>query len=91
MKSILKLALILMLLTSVGSVGVITAQSDCAYQELPMLTEQVDAGTLPPICDRLPEDPFVFEGGLTLPLEIINPEIGQFGGEMIFPSSWTRS
>ena len=43
-----------------------------AFQEAPMLTEMVNAGTIPPLAERLPEEPLVVE-----PIEI-----GQYGGEM---------
>ncbi len=48
-----------------------------------MLAEQVERGELPPVAERLPEDPYVVE-----PLE----EIGQYGGTAqvatIRPESW---
>lgn len=44
-----------------------------AYNEAPMLKALVDAGKLPPVEERLPEEPFVVE-----PFE----EIGQYGGTL---------
>jgi peptide/nickel transport system substrate-binding protein len=41
-----------------------------AFAEAPMLTEMVNAGTIPPLAERLPENPLVVE-----PIEI-----GQYGG-----------
>ncbi len=41
------------------------------YQEAPQLAEQVKAGTLPPVEERLPETPFVLE-----PIE----SVGKYGG-----------
>ena len=41
------------------------------YKEAPMLADQVAAGTLPPVADRLPETPMVVE-----PFE----SVGQYGG-----------
>ncbi|MEX2501313.1 MAG: ABC transporter substrate-binding protein [Trueperaceae bacterium] len=41
------------------------------YDEAPMLAEQVEAGDLPPVEERLPDEPLVFE-----PVD----EIGQYGG-----------
>ncbi|CAA9543763.1 MAG: ABC transporter, substrate-binding protein (cluster 5, nickel/peptides/opines) [uncultured Thermomicrobiales bacterium] len=43
-----------------------------AFQEAPMLKAMVDAGTLPPVAERISEEPLVVE-----PIEI-----GQYGGEM---------
>ncbi len=40
------------------------------YTESPLLAEQVKAGTLPPVEDRLPENPLVVEA----------TEVGQYGG-----------
>ena len=44
---------------------------DSAYGEAPMLAEMVEAGTLPPVDERLPLEPLVIE-----PFN----EIGQYGG-----------
>ena len=43
------------------------------YKEAPMLRVKVAAGELPPVEERLPEEPMVIE-----PLE----EIGQYGGTL---------
>lgn len=43
-----------------------------SFAEAPMLTELVNAGSLPPLAERLPEEPLVVE-----PIEI-----GQYGGEI---------
>jgi peptide/nickel transport system substrate-binding protein len=48
----------------------LTAQ-DMTYNEAPALAEKVAAGELPPVAERLPEEPLVLE-----PVE----EIGQYGG-----------
>jgi peptide/nickel transport system substrate-binding protein len=40
------------------------------YNEAPMLAEMVSAGTLPPVTERLPENPLVYQGA----------EIGTYGG-----------
>lgn len=45
---------------------------DMAYQEAPQLASLVEAGQLPPVEERLPENPMVLE-----PLE----SIGQYGGD----------
>lgn len=41
------------------------AAAETAYTEAPMLTEMVNAGELPPVEERLPEDPQV----------LVNPEV----------------
>ena len=52
------------------------------FQKAPMLAEQVAAGTLPPLQQRLPTDPVV--------LQPIN-NIGQYGGTArIFRSDWDK-
>ena len=64
------LAIILWLLLSV-SVTVANAQSLNDYSEAPMLAERVAAGELPPVEERLPQNPLVVE-----PVE----RIGDYGG-----------
>lgn len=49
------------------------------YTEAPMLAEQVQAGELPPVEERLPENPLVLE-----PLE----EIGTYGGTLRRGTAW---
>jgi peptide/nickel transport system substrate-binding protein len=46
-----------------------------AYQEAPMLTEQVDAGALPAVDERVPSEPLVLE-----PRE----SVGTYGGDLRF-------
>jgi len=42
------------------------------YQESPMLRERVEAGELPPVEERLPDEPLVVEV----------PEVGEYGGSL---------
>ncbi len=56
----------------------------CAYNEAPMLAEQVAAGTLPGVCDRLPVEPLVLGEGLAVDPDWVDIEIGEYGGEMIY-------
>jgi len=51
------------------------------YNEAPMLKELVEAGELPPVEERLPEEPLVIE-----PIE----EIGQYGGTIRTPCVLTN-
>jgi len=61
----------------------LSAAAALAYNEAPMLRVKVAAGELPPVEERLPEEPSVVE-----PLE----EIGQYGGTLyvfpLNPSPW---
>ena len=42
------------------------------YQEAPMLRERVEAGELPPVDERLPDEPLVVDV----------PEVGEYGGSI---------
>ena len=42
------------------------------YQEAPMLRERVEAGELPPVDERLPDEPLVVDV----------PEVGEYGGSV---------
>ncbi|MEQ8674458.1 MAG: ABC transporter substrate-binding protein [Aggregatilineales bacterium] len=68
------LSLSLMVLVS----GIVSAQ-DTTYSEAPMLAELVAAGELPPVEERLPEQPFVIDG----------EAIGEYGGtwRRVFPEN----
>ena len=70
-KYVIRYFIVLLLLILAGSV----IAQDMMYSEAPMLTELVEAGELPPVEDRLPENPLV-----VTPLEI-----GQYGG------TWRRA
>ena len=50
-----------------------------AYKEAPMLADLVAAGTLPPVEERLPDEPLV-----TTPVE----SIGKYGGTLLTASWW---
>ena len=56
---------------------------DCMYGEAPMLAEMVAAGDLPSVCERLPDNPLVAGAGIYLPVSLLMPEIGSYGGELI--------
>jgi peptide/nickel transport system substrate-binding protein len=49
----------------------VTIEPPSGYSEAPMLKEMVDAGTLPPVEERLPENPL-----MVLPIK----SVGQYGG-----------
>jgi peptide/nickel transport system substrate-binding protein len=67
-----KILLVVSILALVMILGA-TSLSAQTYQESPMLTAKVDAGELPPVNERLPENPAV-----------ITPfnEVGQYGGQL---------
>ena len=67
--------LTVMLLSGVICLIGVTSALAITYNEAPMLRTKVAAGELPPVGERLPEEPSVIE-----PLE----EIGQYGGRLIY-------
>ncbi len=68
----LKRSIVLLILLSLLVPIVPTlAQDDEGYNEAPMLAEMVAAGELPPVAERLPENPLV-----VVPVE----SVGQYGG-----------
>jgi peptide/nickel transport system substrate-binding protein len=50
------------------------------YNEAPMLAELVKAGKLPPVEERLPEEPLVYKEGEEVLAGDIKLEIGKYGG-----------
>ena len=59
-----------------------------AYSESPMLAEQVKAGKLPPLVDRLPEEPFIVgPGTLITKADLPDWQPGKYGGTMNFSHS----
>jgi peptide/nickel transport system substrate-binding protein len=67
--------------------------------EAPMLADQVKAGKLPALAQRLPKDPLVIKAGMMLPREDAPLAIGKYGGVLRFASpgpswgaeSWTNN
>jgi len=68
-KSLKVLLAVVSMLVLVGA----TATAQTQYQEAPMLSELVEQGELPPVAERLPEEPVV-----VTPVE----EIGTYGGTL---------
>ena len=52
--------------------GAAGQESASRYQEAPMLRERVQAGELPPVEERLPDEPLVVDV----------PEVGEYGGSI---------
>ena len=57
--------------------------ADGAYNESPMLAEMVAAGSLPPVEERLPNEPFVVTNRMLV--VSYDTEIGKYGGTMRLP------
>jgi len=54
-----------------------------SFKEAPMLAEQVQKGELPPVEERLPEEPLVYVVGTEVPVEDLSKlEIGKYGGTL---------
>ncbi len=64
--------------TAAPTTGAIT------YQESPMLADLVKAGKLPPIEQRLPEQPLVVGPGVLIAKQDLDWQPGKFGGTMRF-------
>ena len=67
------------LLVPLGLVPAALAQD---YSEAPILAEQVAAGELPAVADRLPDEPFVVGPGVIVLEENLDWEPGQYGGTL---------
>ncbi|AJY48004.1 ABC transporter substrate-binding protein [Martelella endophytica] len=62
--------------------GTASAQNACdAYQQAPQLDAQVEDGALPPVAERLPEQPLVVD---------VAEQIGVYGGNLIDTQNGTR-
>jgi len=79
MKKLLVVSLILVFSLTLGSVSISFSQKK--YKEAPMLAELVKQGKLPPVEQRLPEEPFVVGPGVLVDKnDLPNWEVGQYGG-----------
>ncbi len=58
------------------------------YQEAPMLAEMVAAGTLPPVAERLPSNPWVLERDHPAWAAGGGTEIGRYGGTIDMAINW---
>lgn len=61
------------------------------YKEAPSLADQVAAGTLPPLAERLPAKPLVFKTGEEIPAEDLTVTSGTYGGTLRLAFSGTTS
>lgn len=58
------------------------ASGAAPYSEAPMLAERVARGELPPVEQRLPDEPFVVGPGVLIAAEDLDWEPGQYGGTL---------
>ena len=84
------LGLVLMLVMLVPAIPVATAQEECAYHEAPMLAEQVAAGTLPSVCERLPTNPVVIENGLLMPTDSLDLQVGKYSDQFVNAGAYLK-
>ncbi len=65
-----------------------------SFTEPPFLAERVQSGELPPIEQRLPDEPFVVGPGVLIQEEYMTWENGQYGGDLVsaapFPTGFVR-
>lgn len=52
------------------------------FRDSPMLAEQVEAGDLPPVKERLPKEPYVVQPGLLVNDQHAHMEPGRYGGTL---------
>ncbi len=71
-----------------GRIVVNTQKYDppASYNEVPFLAEQVAAGELPPIEERVPAEPFVVGPGVLNSEEFLDWEVGNYGGTLRTPN-----
>ena len=67
------------LLIPLGLVPAVLAQD---YSEAPILAEQVAAGELPAVADRLPDEPFIVGPDVIVHAENLDWEPGRYGGTL---------
>ncbi len=72
--------LTVMLLVGVMCLSGVTLALAVEYNEAPMLRIKVAAGELPPVEERLPEEPRVVGPGTLVPEKNLDFEIGEYGG-----------
>lgn len=52
------------------------------FREAPALREKVDAGALPHLKERLPQEPYVVRPGALISEDVLRPKIGTYGGTL---------
>lgn len=80
---LISISLLASLFLSFGNVSFAQrTRTPVRYNEAPMLAELVKAGKLPPVEQRLPEEPLVYRDGEEIPAEDMKLEIGKYGGTL---------
>ena len=64
-------------------------EAEPAAPESPMLSELVQAGSLPPLEERLPTDAMTISAGTLMPTDMVDWAPGKFGGTMRFCTART--
>ena len=76
-----KLSWLLVLAMVLLPLCAVTASAEGTYTQAPMFDALVESGELPPVEERLPENPCLIHEFLD---EYLDPEIGNFGGTLRF-------
>lgn len=90
-RSLISFWTVLALLLLVTSASVVFAQEEVSprgFIEPPFLADRVASGDLPPIDERLPEEPFVVGPGVLLEEEYLPWEDGQYGGDITIAAAF---
>ena len=74
----------LLVLAMLISALTLTASAEGTYTQAPMFDAAVEAGELPPVEERLPENPCLIKEFLD---EYLDPEVGNYGGTLRFVTS----
>ena len=76
-----KLSWLLVLAMVLLPLCAVTATAEGTYTQAPMFDALVESGELPPVEERLPENPCVLKEFLD---EYLEPEVGNYGGTLRF-------
>jgi peptide/nickel transport system substrate-binding protein len=68
------------LIVALMSIAIVSSVWAADYKEAPEMAELVAAGKLPPVAERLPENPFVVGPGVEVRAEDLDWEVGKYGG-----------
>ncbi len=79
-----KLSILLVLVMVLSTTSFVSASAEGEYSQAPMLDERVESGELPPVEERLPENPCVIKEVLD---EYLDQEVGNYGGTLRFATN----
>jgi len=93
MKCVTRLLAVLLALSLAAAIGWAGGAKESAGaaaaatgHESQLLAARVQAGTLPPLAQRLPKEPLVIKEGMLLPKEDATLSVGKYGGQLRFAS-----